>query len=351
MQSESKELKIDEKPIPFLHPKVKQKDFKNNNLLNPIQIAAVKEWFMKNPGKLLCPAGTPGVGPYPVAKARFSESYYAIYETERVGKGAFGSVYTGFDIDAEQWVAIKAQDIETQAKEHKVDKGQVRDGALHEVNMLNLAKGRGTAHLLEAMYRGKSRIERSTIFTIMPLEHGLDGEYLIKNRFFSAQKRLKIAINFLKGLQQIHNLNILHRDIKLANVIINPSTGRVSIIDFNIAREMKNAEYKGGLAGTPGYIPVEMSEKKVNVFNAHTDLYSAGFALAELFGMKGLKMNDEDEPTSEFFIDNSPHIDITGQLQTDLQTLLRKLTDRNPLKNDDNCRRNNKFGNPTRILP
>src|SRR5690606_16965712 len=46
---------------------------------------------------------------------------------------------------------------------------------------------------------------------------------------------LRIAIEIAKGLQEIHAANIIHKDINPSNVVYNPATGVVKIIDFGIS--------------------------------------------------------------------------------------------------------------------
>ena len=57
----------------------------------------------------------------------------------------------------------------------------------------------------------------------------------------------------MKGLVAIHRANILHRDIKLENVLINV-VGEIKIGDFGVSKKMNPREVCYDMCGTPAYI-------------------------------------------------------------------------------------------------
>ncbi|MDJ0841915.1 MAG: protein kinase, partial [Acidobacteriota bacterium] len=74
---------------------------------------------------------------------------------------------------------------------------------------------------------------------------------------------LRLAIQLARGLGAIHRRGIVHKDIKPANIVVNPETGRAKIIDFGISsqlnREMQAAVNPVNLEGTPAYISPEQT--------------------------------------------------------------------------------------------
>ncbi|MBR9981557.1 MAG: protein kinase, partial [Desulfatitalea sp.] len=58
---------------------------------------------------------------------------------------------------------------------------------------------------------------------------------LARNSQFSLEELLKIAIQAAHGLTEIHAANIIHKDINPSNIVYNPVTGVVKIIDFGIS--------------------------------------------------------------------------------------------------------------------
>lgn len=83
------------------------------------------------------------------------------------------------------------------------------------------------------------------------------------------------------GLAAAHDLGIVHRDFKSANILMERATGRAVITDFGLARNVRSeqAEPQIGL-GTPTYMaPEQMEERPAG---PRADLYSFGVVLYEL---------------------------------------------------------------------
>lgn len=84
-------------------------------------------------------------------------------------------------------------------------------------------------------------------------------------------------VQILKGLAALHKVGILHRDIKLENVMLTV-TGELKIGDFGVSRKMRPTEVCKEQCGTPAYIAPELIER-----NGYTgfkaDMWSAGVSL------------------------------------------------------------------------
>jgi serine/threonine protein kinase len=77
-----------------------------------------------------------------------------------------------------------------------------------------------------------------------------------------------------RGLDGMHTAGLIHRDLKLENVILTPE-GQAKIMDFGLVRDPgAKDEYQGFIVGTPPYIPPELWEGKPA--DARSDLYSLG---------------------------------------------------------------------------
>ncbi len=97
---------------------------------------------------------------------------------------------------------------------------------------------------------------------------------------------LPLAINLSKILGRIHAANIIHKDINPGNIVLNPNTGVVKIIDFGIATRFSrtNPTFKSPhvLEGTLAYLSPEQTGRMNRSIDYRTDFYSLGVTFYEL---------------------------------------------------------------------
>jgi serine/threonine protein kinase len=194
-----------------------------------------------------------------------------------LGEGAMGVVYEGFDPDIERRVAIKI---------------------LHP-HLINEKHG---DEFLERFKREAISAARCTHpNVVMVLEYGQDGdmpfivmefvegaslhELIRDRRAISLNKTLSIVSQLLKALNAAHQLKIVHRDIKTANVMIMKDGGSVKLADFGIARLAESPELTmtGAIVGTPKYMaPEQMFGLKVD---SRADLFSVAMVFLDLLAL------------------------------------------------------------------
>lgn len=116
-----------------------------------------------------------------------------------------------------------------------------------------------------------------------------NGESLrifLASQKFTLEEFLSIAIKITKALGQIHQHSIIHKDINPSNIIINPATGLVQIIDFGIStvlsRENPTIKNPNILEGTLAYISPEQTGRMNRAIDYRTDFYSLGVTFYEL---------------------------------------------------------------------
>ncbi|WP_338815008.1 AAA family ATPase [Bernardetia sp. Wsw4-3y2] len=117
----------------------------------------------------------------------------------------------------------------------------------------------------------------------------IDGYSLkeyIENNGLSLEEKLNIAIAITIALQEVHQFNIIHKDINPKNILIGKDN-QIYIIDFGIAsqfkRQKKNAEIANTMEGTIAYISPEQTGRVNRSIDVRTDLYSLGVTFYELF--------------------------------------------------------------------
>ncbi|XP_062409213.1 serine/threonine-protein kinase/endoribonuclease IRE1-like isoform X2 [Sardina pilchardus] len=97
----------------------------------------------------------------------------------------------------------------------------------------------------------------------------------------SGSERKRIAKEFLKGLKDLHEANVIHRDIKPHNVLIDKD-GRVRLADFGLSRmlDLDQTSKETGNAGTQCWVATEIIKNilagKTSRYKRNTDIQVAG---------------------------------------------------------------------------
>ncbi|MCC3418052.1 MAG: serine/threonine protein kinase [Microcoleus sp. PH2017_07_MST_O_A] len=113
---------------------------------------------------------------------------------------------------------------------------------------------------------------------------------LMHSRPFTLSESLSFAIQIADILGDIHSANIIHKDINPANIVFNPSTNQLKIIDFGIASvfapdkltEQPTLKHPHILEGTLAYISPEQTGRMNRSLDYRTDYYSLGATLYEM---------------------------------------------------------------------
>ena len=93
---------------------------------------------------------------------------------------------------------------------------------------------------------------------------------------------LRIAAECAEALHESHKNKILHRDVKPANILIEPSNGAVKLTDFGLASFGPSSDFTihGTVSGSPSYMSPEQANAEQ--LDARTDIFSLGVTLYEL---------------------------------------------------------------------
>ncbi len=101
---------------------------------------------------------------------------------------------------------------------------------------------------------------------------------------------LDIAIQITEIIEKLHQNRIIHKDIKPANILINPQTKEVKIIDFSIStllpKETPTIQTPNVLEGTLAYISPEQTGRMNRGIDYRSDFYSLGVTFFEMLNGK-----------------------------------------------------------------
>ncbi len=152
-------------------------------------------------------------------------------------------------------------------------------------------------------YTIASNLNSSLIIQIYSLETYQNGYALVMEDFggislkdyFASTKTapkkpleefLLLAIALCNALEILYHNRIIHKDIKPSNILINPQTKQVKLIDFSIAsllpRETQTLINPNVLEGTLAYISPEQTGRMNRGIDYRTDFYSLGVTFFEL---------------------------------------------------------------------
>jgi len=136
--------------------------------------------------------------------------------------------------------------------------------------------------------------------TLVMFIEDFGGESLkvwMQQRQFGLEEFLRIAIKTTEILGQIHAANIIHKDINPSNIVYNPATGQLKIIDFGIStqltRETPTLKNPNVLEGTLAYIAPEQTGRMNRTLDYRADFYALGVTFYELLTGK-LPFETED---------------------------------------------------------
>src|SRR5713101_6328135 len=97
---------------------------------------------------------------------------------------------------------------------------------------------------------------------------------------------LRLAFGLATALGGLHRRELIHKDVKPANVLVNPATGQVRLMGFGIAsrlpRERQAPEPPESIAGTLAYMAPEQTGRMNRSIDSRSDLYALGVTLYEM---------------------------------------------------------------------
>ena len=255
----------------------------------------------QGPGLLDPPSlagGLPDSGPPDAEASRsLTGTRIAQFEVgERIGRGGMGEVYAGVDTVLRRDVALKAIHHSQRMSE------AARRRFLREARMLSSLDHPNICRIHDYL-RGEDED-----FLVLELIRGRSLRAAVAKGLSSAQA-LAIAEQVADALAAAHAEGVVHRDLKLPNVMLTAS-GTAKILDFGLARPLEPEEMEGDLgptkdlaqsvteadgldrsvpfrtatgllAGTPSAMSPEQIEGRPA--SAASDMYSFGLLAQELF--------------------------------------------------------------------
>lgn len=340
----------------YIHQNIILDDLVNlaeGSILNKEEVAFINEYLAKHPEikklsrrrnpVLVMEAGEGGTVNRKHLNLRFSVivtengTPFLLYSgKERLGKvralgsGFHARVKLGQNINTGEWVAIKVQKFKPDTPKNTLHKLQQKNPEMLKETFISIIEREkqkekfvsqfkeevqleeqsltGKGKLLRREYKiDKEEMEKEELksYIVTKLGKGIDLAVFIGNyekehkQHLEFSKALHIAIASLEDLhRRFHNKQIIHKDLKAENMLFNPNTQHIRIIDLGMASylgnpkdehiEVVDGEFfyildkkkdKGSLLGTIGFIAPEIL--KTNAFSVKSDIYAMGKMFSE----------------------------------------------------------------------
>jgi len=241
---------------------------------------------------------------------------------EKLGEGGMGVVYLAEDIKLKRQVAIKflPRHIAVNSEERERFKREAQAAAA--LNHPNISH----------IYAIEELDDETCI--VMEYIEGQEIKSLIgagSKPALTIDQIVNIAIQIASGLQAAHEKQIVHRDIKSANIMLTEK-GTVKIMDFGLAkvRGVAQVTKQGTTLGTTTYMSPEQAQGKE--VDQRTDIWSFGIVLYEIIAgrlpFKGdyeqaviyAILNDQPESVSKF----------KAELPAELEQIIKKTLAKDP---------------------
>ena len=118
--------------------------------------------------------------------------------------------------------------------------------------------------------------ERNRTFYIE--DGGENFEKRSYEKSFSEEEVIELFKGVFYSLKYLHDRNIFHGDVKLDNMVLNPRTKQIALIDFGLSEQLDSQQpYSSQIYGTYFYIAPETHRGEEHSFPA--DIYAAGVAM------------------------------------------------------------------------
>lgn len=192
--------------------------------------------------------------------------------SEVLGKGAFKTVYKGFD---------QLEGIEVAWNRMKIDAVMQSPEDLEklysEVHILSSLKHNNIIKFFDSWVDHKKKNVNmiTELFTSGSLR-----QYRKKHKTVDLKAIKNWARQILNGLHYLHSQNppVIHRDLKCDNIFVNGNNGEIKIGDLGLATVMQQPTAKS-VIGTPEFMAPELYEEE---YNELVDIYSFGMCLLEM---------------------------------------------------------------------
>ncbi|KAL1538962.1 mitogen-activated protein kinase kinase kinase [Salvia divinorum] len=236
-----------------------------------------------------------------------------------LGRGTFGHVYLGFNSENGQMCAIKEVRLVSDDQSSKESLKQLNQEItlLSQLSHPNIVQYYGSDLSEERLSVYLEYVSGGSIHKLLQ-EYGAFAEPVIQN--YTRQ--------ILSGLAYLHGRNTVHRDIKGANILVDPN-GEIKLADFGMAKHIANCSSMLSFKGSPYWMAPEVV-MNTNGYSLPVDIWSLGCTVLEMATSKP-PWSQYEGVAAIFKIGNSKDApEIPDYLSADAKGFIRLCLQREP---------------------
>lgn len=236
--------------------------------------------------------------------------------TRELGQGAMGTVYLASDRILNRQVALKVLRVKPEDGQEVVERFYREARSMASLQHANLCPIYDFGEVDGQPYLTMAYVDG------LPL-----SDYLVGGCPLAPLYAVKLARTLATALHQAHQMGIVHRDMKPANIMINKE-GEPILMDFGLARRHQPGEaeitQQGTILGSPAYMSPEQVEGKIDEIGPTTDIHALGAILYEM--LSGRKPYDGTIASvfAQILSKEPEHLKITGDDAGRLDAICRR---------------------------